>query len=176
MTDHDELLRRVAERALRESGGALPHATAEQIEQAEAALGFALPPLLSRLYQEVGNGGFGPDYRLLPLAGTDGRTAVSAYLAEHAPGRWPTGVLPILDWGCAMYAAVDCTDARAPVLLFEPNAVEDDWSAAWFEDADSLADWLQAWLSETGWYEEEVMLSEDFAGPQPWLPARQRLG
>ncbi|GAA2729616.1 SMI1/KNR4 family protein [Actinocorallia aurantiaca] len=174
MTDHDELLRRVAERAVQESGGTLPRATAEQIKEAEAALGFPLPPLLSRLYQEVGNGGFGPEYQLLPLIG-EGRTAVSDYQAEHVPGQWPTGVLPILDWGCAMYAAVDCTDARAPVLLFEPNAVEDDWSAAWFQDADSLSDWLQAWLSGTGWYEEEATMSENPPEPQPWPQAEQRL-
>jgi SMI1 / KNR4 family (SUKH-1) len=170
------LLRQVAERAVQESGGALPCATAEQVEEAEAALGFPLPSLLSRLYQEVGNGGFGPEYQLLPLIGAEGRTAVSAYQAEHARDRWPTGVLPVLDWGCAMYAAVDCTDVQAPILLFEPNAVEDDWSNAWFQDADSLSDWLQAWLSGSGWYEEDVMMNEDFPEPQPWPQAKQRLG
>ncbi len=44
--------------------------------------------------------------------------------------HWPRGVLPILDWGCAMYAAVDCLQPHAPILLFEPNAVEENWPKA----------------------------------------------
>ncbi|WP_242882157.1 SMI1/KNR4 family protein [Actinomadura litoris] len=175
VTDHDELLSRVAERAMRQTGGDLSCATPEQVNEAEAVLGFALPPLLARLYREVGNGGFGPDYRFLPLVGSEGRTVVSAYREEQTPGQWPTGVLPVLDWGCGMYAAVDCTDAEAPVLLFEPNAVTEDWSDAWFQDAEGLADWLRTWLADAGWYVEEAMDSDDFSGPQPWPQAEQRL-
>jgi hypothetical protein len=39
-----------------------PPATWAQVEAAEAALGFLIPQLLRRLYAEVGNGGFGPNY------------------------------------------------------------------------------------------------------------------
>src|SRR5690242_515603 len=46
---------------------ALPLATAHDIEQAEAKLGFAIDPLMRRLYTEVGNGGFGPGYGVLGL-------------------------------------------------------------------------------------------------------------
>lgn len=35
--------------------------------RAEARLGFALPPLLAALYTRVADGGFGPEYGLLPL-------------------------------------------------------------------------------------------------------------
>ncbi|KAB2376922.1 SMI1/KNR4 family protein [Actinomadura montaniterrae] len=175
VTNHDELLNRVTERARHQSDGELSCATQEQIREAEAMLGFPLPPLLARLYQEVGNGGFGPDYQLLPLIGSEGRTVVGAYREEQKPGRWPTGILPVLDWGCGMYAAIDCTSSEAPVLLFEPNAVDDDWSTAWFLDAESLSDWLQTWLSDAGWYMEEAATSDDFSEPQPWHQARQRL-
>ncbi|WP_216858509.1 SMI1/KNR4 family protein [Actinomadura verrucosospora] len=72
MTD-EEVLNLVAKRALQD--GELPRATSEQIKEAEAALGFPLPPLLSRLYREVGNGGFGPDCQLLPLTGSPSSTA-----------------------------------------------------------------------------------------------------
>jgi hypothetical protein len=41
-----------------------PPATAAEVDAAQAALGFPIPPLLRRLYTEVGNGGFGPSYRL----------------------------------------------------------------------------------------------------------------
>jgi len=44
-----------------------PPASREQIERCEAALGFPLPELLRRLYAEIGNGGFGPGYGLLPI-------------------------------------------------------------------------------------------------------------
>ncbi|MEV5576653.1 SMI1/KNR4 family protein [Spirillospora sp. NPDC052269] len=151
MTDHDDLLERVAHRA----GYDLPCATPAQIKEAEAALGFPLPSLLARLYQEVGNGGFGPDYQLMPLIGPKAPTAVATYQAQHATGDWPTGVLPILDWGCAMYAAIDCTAPEAPVLLYEPNAVTDDRTLAWFKDTDSLAAWLDNWLTGEAWYEDD---------------------
>ncbi|MCP2337863.1 SMI1/KNR4 family protein [Actinomadura rupiterrae] len=166
VTDHDDLVRRVIERAAAD----LPCATAAQISEAETLLGFRIPPLLARLYRKVGNGGFGPDYHLLPLIGPEETTAVGTYRAEHASGDWPTGVLPILDWGCAMCAAVDCADPDAPVLLFEPNAVTgDDWSRAWFEDTGSLAAWLDDWLNGTSWYEQD--------DPQlvPWPQAAARM-
>lgn len=131
------------------------------VTRAEAALGFRLPPLLARLYARIGDGGFGPEYGLLPLLDStpaDEPAAVAQYLANLESGRkdpewpWPEGVLPISHWGCAMYACVDCLDPRAPVLLFEPNA--DDAAHAWYMDAPSLQAWLHAWIEGTGWYEE----------------------
>ncbi|WP_197085147.1 SMI1/KNR4 family protein [Saccharothrix sp. ST-888] len=145
MTDHDDLVRHVRARAEEQSPQLPSCASPHSLTEAEELLGFALPPLLARLYCEVANGGFGPDYQLLPLSG-EGQTAVSAYRSERAQSQagpvphWPRGVLPILDWGCAMYAAVDCLQPHAPVLLFEPNAVEENWPDAWFKDAPSLAD------------------------------------
>lgn len=41
-----------------------PPASPAAVDAAEAALGFAIPQLLRRLYIEVGNGGFGPNYGL----------------------------------------------------------------------------------------------------------------
>ncbi|MBE1530187.1 hypothetical protein [Actinomadura algeriensis] len=74
-----------------------------------------------------------------------------------------------------MYAAIDCTAPQAPVLLFDPNAaVADNWSNAWFQDADSLSDWLRTWLSGTAWYAEENMTSDDFSEPQPWPQAKRQ--
>ncbi|MFC5642266.1 SMI1/KNR4 family protein [Kitasatospora cinereorecta] len=182
MTNHDELLALVAAHA-RTLSRALPAvARSEDATAAEQLVGFELPVLLRRLYTEVANGGFGPDYHLFPLTG-DGRTAVAAYRNEYGsdqdgvrPSRhWPRGVLPVLDWGCAMYAAVDCLRPGAPVLLFEPNAGPQDWADAWFEDSPSLAAWLQAWISGTGWWEEDVMLADDATEPRPWPDAARRI-
>ena len=104
MTDHQDLLRRVAIRAKAEEAHLPARAGDADVALAEERLGFRLPPLLA-LYCEVANGGFGPEYRLLPLIG-EGTTAVSSYPTEPAGSpandnpQWPHGVLPILDWGC----------------------------------------------------------------------------
>ncbi|MGW2214214.1 SMI1/KNR4 family protein, partial [Nonomuraea sp. NPDC001684] len=62
MTDNDDLLRRVSAKASATTEHLPPPATAEEVAQAERVLGFRLPPVLTRLYREVANGGFGPDY------------------------------------------------------------------------------------------------------------------
>lgn len=46
-----------------------PAATAGELAEAERRLGFSLHPLLRRLYGEIADGGFGPEYFLLPLSG-----------------------------------------------------------------------------------------------------------
>ncbi|MBX9423809.1 SMI1/KNR4 family protein [Streptomyces lateritius] len=181
MKTSEDLVRRVAAKARATSRALPPVAGAEEVASAEAALGFPLPPLLASLYREVANGGFGPDYQLLPLVGT-GRTVLSEYRSERSASAeggtpyWPAGVLPILDWGCAMYAAVDCHSETAQVLLFEPNAMTDDGATAWFADADSLTAWLETWLTGTGWYEEDADEHPDVAEPTPWERAAARIG
>jgi SMI1 / KNR4 family (SUKH-1) len=177
MTDIDDLLRRVSVKAGVPGEPLPPPATTEEVAQTESALGFELPSTLARLYSEVANGGFGPDYQLFPLRG-EGRTAVNVYREERSISEsggevhWPAGVLPILDWGCGMYAAVDCRSPEGTVLIFEPNGVDGDWHHAWYLDSESLAGWLEIWLSETGWYEEDAGEDSEI---QPWKMARQRL-
>ncbi|MEU7699741.1 MULTISPECIES: SMI1/KNR4 family protein [unclassified Streptomyces] len=180
MTATDDLVARVAAKA-RTTTTTLPApARPEEVTAAEEALGFPLPPLLAALYREVANGGYGPDYQLLPLVGP-GRTATGEYRSERRASAaaetpyWPAGVLPILDWGCAMYAAVDCLDEAATVLLFEPNAMTDDGAAAWFVDAGSLAAWLETWLTGTAWYSEDADDHEDLPEPAPWPSAASRI-
>jgi hypothetical protein len=176
----EDLVPRVAAKARATSPMLPPTASAEEVAAAEAALGFALPPLLASLYREVANGGYGPDYQLLPLVGP-GRTVLSEYQSERSASAegetpyWPAGVLPILDWGCAMYAAVDCLSEAATVLLFEPNAMADDGAAAWFVDAGSLTEWLETWLAGTGWYREDADEYEDVGEPTPWEMAASRI-
>ena len=50
-----------------------PPATAADVDAAEAAFGFPIPPLLRRLYTEVGNGKWGPNYGLngVPTGGVE---------------------------------------------------------------------------------------------------------
>ena len=122
-------------------------------------------PLLSGLYTTVADGGFGPDYKLLGLLDRStsdlGRTAVDEYVAfrqadPEDPGWfWPEGVLPVLHWGCGMYACVECRCEDGTVLMFEPNGIE-DWTQAWYVDAPGVAVWLERWLDGSGWYEEDT--------------------
>jgi hypothetical protein len=177
MTENEQLLARVAAKA-RESRPwgwtSLPEPVdADTLSRAEATLGFPLPALLADLYLRIGDGGFGPSYGMLPLLDSPPAgepAAVTQYFANRASGRkdpdwpWPDGVLPISHWGCAMYACVDCHTQEATVLLFEPNA--DDADHAWYVDAPTLSDWLQAWLDGTGWYEE----TNEGQEMDPWAP------
>ncbi|MGW4054952.1 SMI1/KNR4 family protein [Streptomyces sp. NPDC004779] len=181
MTDVNELIARVAARPRRVSGPLPPALSPEEVAAAERALGFRLPPLLARLYQEVANGGFGPDYQFLPLTG-EGRTVVGEYAAERAASAreevpyWPEEVLPVLDWGCGMCAAVDCRGEDGTVLLFEPNVLGDDAADAWFLDAPGLAGWLETWLAGTGWYREDADEDDRAAEqPVPWKEAAARI-
>ncbi|MEU3277310.1 SMI1/KNR4 family protein [Streptomyces antibioticus] len=182
MTENEQLLARVAAKAATTRPWGRPPlpdpADAATVARAEAALGFRLPPLLADLYLRTGDGGFGPEYGLLPLldsAPAGEPSAVSQYLAQRKSGQedpewpWPEGVLPISHWGCGMYACVDCHSPQATVLLFEPNPGDPD--QAWFIDAPGLTDWLNAWLDGTGWYDvpdEELEMA-------PWTEFRIRV-
>jgi hypothetical protein len=181
MTEIEQLLDRVAAeaRTSRPWGwDSLPEPVSpDTLARAEAALGFGLPPLLAALYSRIGDGGFGPEYGLLPLL--EGpprgeRPAVVQYVDNRKVGEkdpdwpWPAGVLPISHWGCGMYACVDSRSAQGTVLLFEPNA--DEAGRAWYVDAPSLADWLRGWLDGTGWYEE----AGEGMDLEPWPEFRAR--
>ena len=183
MTEIEQLLARVSAEARNSRPWGWPSlpepVDAATLARAESALGFAVPPLLAALYLQIGDGGFGPEYGLLPLLDSppSGEPAVvTQYLDHRESGRkdpdwpWPEGVLPISHWGCGMYACVDCRTPDATVLLFEPNADKADH--AWYVDAPTLTSWLQAWLDGSGWYDE----SNDGADLHPWADFRIRAG
>src|SRR5262249_32902431 len=129
-----------------------------KIADAEKKLGFQLPPLLRRIFNEVANGGFGDSYGFLGLVGgpvnEDGKDATSLYLSYRQPcpddphWLWPIGLLPLCHLGCAMYHCVQCTEPDAPIIWFEPNPHVDgeSWEDSFIPFYPSLADYLQAWL------------------------------
>lgn len=144
MTESEQLLARVADKArnTRPWGWtALPEPVeADTLTRAEAALGFHLPPLLADLYLRIGDGGFGPEYGLLPLLDSPPSgepAAVVQYLANRKSSRkdpdwpWPEGVLPISHWGCAMYACVDCHSPQAPFSSSSPTPVTATTPGSW---------------------------------------------
>jgi hypothetical protein len=133
-----------------------PPITTVEVEDAEARLGFRLPGVVRQLYTEVANGGFGPGYGLVGLIGgarSDlGDDAVELYLTFRQPDPedpgwgWPEALLPICHWGCAIYSCVDCRENDAPVIRFDPNQVEGDWSIAFAAEGRTFDGWLEGWL------------------------------
>jgi hypothetical protein len=65
---------------------AYPPVTSEQVKETEALLGFQLPRLLTRLYVEVANGGFGPGVTsCIDCAPSQGRMVFSVDPVTNIP-------------------------------------------------------------------------------------------
>ncbi|HEX4865923.1 MAG TPA: SMI1/KNR4 family protein [Acidimicrobiales bacterium] len=156
----DELVAAVRARL---SADAPPPATTQELAEAEHRLGFALHPLLQRLYLEMANGGWGPEYGSAGLIGgarpdlpADG--LVSWYLTMRGPvpedepdwPGWPAALVPTAHWGCAIWSCVDCASIEGRVVRFDPNAIgafdDDQWKAVWLPERSSIAGWLIDWL------------------------------
>jgi len=149
--------------------------TDADLDAVAEGLATELPPAVRRLWGQVANGGFGPGYGILGLQGgfrSDlGDDAVSDYRARRLPPgpdepswKWPKGLLPICDWGCAIYSCVDLGSDTADVYRFDPNAVADDWNVAWFTESRDLESWLRGWLDgEDLWMSPGIVpASDDF--------------
>jgi hypothetical protein len=109
---------------------------------------------------EVANGAIGPGLHGLYAIG-DGPGALatvyrsfvdSTYVPEpgapasdHHP--WPERLLPICDWGCAIWSCLDCRTADGPIVTSssgEPFA----------NTGHTLRSWLSAWLEGRELFEE----------------------
>ncbi|HEY7123556.1 MAG TPA: SMI1/KNR4 family protein [Ktedonobacterales bacterium] len=141
-----------------------PPVSEEEMRQAEAALGFTLPPLLRRLYLEVSNGDFGPGLLRLnddPSSHRQSyppslvswyveyRSATQQYLdewwgdeEEDRPMVCPEKLMKIADWGCNIYSCLDCTKEACPVLRNDNNISFRTFAI----EAPSLHQWLEDWL------------------------------
>lgn len=179
----DDLLQRVAARAAQqaeEEGRSLrPPVSDVDLDLAEEQLGFRLHPLLRRLYSQIADGGFGPEYSLLPLGEIVSETMakVGQDIQDPRDGQrryWPFEAVAVLDWGCGMNAVVDCRSPEGAVLLVDPNPGLPDRAEEWHLDAESLAAWLKNWLAGINWYtpgEDDEFSVE----PVPWPDAVARL-
>ena len=122
---------------------------AAALARAEAELGFALPPMLRRVYLEVGNGGFGPGGGLLSVA-----DAVAAYArlrtgVELPRGRtWPDGLVPVIQADPG-YDCVDTSTEAGRVVTWDPDGLgEHSGEKAWNRSFSEVASSIEAWLSE----------------------------
>jgi hypothetical protein len=141
-----------------------PPATAEEIERAEVQLGFELPNLLGRVYEEVADGDFGPTYGLLPLLNPrrDQDATLANVRSELAldPRRHPL-LLPVCDWGCAIWSCLDCRTEEGPIVT-----MAGEWPLT--NTGHDLRSWLQAWLDGTDLWNEMFEPSPTRTGINPF--------
>jgi hypothetical protein len=157
-----------------------PVASEATLHSAAQALGFALPQLLQRIYLEVGNGGFGPGYGLLGIAGgaTDdtGRNIVDLYYwfreldPDDPTWQWPAQLVPLCHLGCGMYACIDCFTTAGTIIWFEPNPREpgDPLNLFLIPVASSLEEWLIMWLGNQDWQGPAYVQSELYRMLERW--------
>lgn len=125
-----------------------PPVSEDLINQTEQQLGFSLPALLSECYLQLANGGFGPGYGVMGLAGgaaSDFGNLLETYQqlkADHeSVGEiWPTGLLPFCEWGCNIFSCVDCLDPQHPVSTFEAGTLT--------SQNYSIAEFFELWLND----------------------------
>ncbi|HEY1189433.1 MAG TPA: SMI1/KNR4 family protein [Gemmata sp.] len=136
--------------------------TLAEVSAVEGQLGFRLPELLRRLYTEVGNGGFGPVFGLIPLTlvslGDDVPAEAEfelaggyARLIRRFGEQWPRGLVPAFYCGCTVFEFVDCRSPDGSVVWFDEGSEALSELLA-RETVPSLARRLEGWL----------------AGEQPW--------
>jgi hypothetical protein len=137
-----------------------PPAIASQVNAAEIALGFAIPEFLRRLYVEIGNGGFGPNYGLFgvptlpPTPFTADIVVLYQQYSETDPNypahQWPHGLVPLISGGCLYMECVYFTEPPFPVVLFDGNSGKWDKpvSESLTRIAPSLESRLEVWLAD----------------------------
>lgn len=135
-----------------------PPVSAKKVRAVEKQLSFSLGNLLARIYTEVGDGGFGPGYGLLPISRrkTDDTCLSENYCnlacAYKNVFEWPVGLLPICTWGCSIWTCVENPSADASVCtlhesgLYRLSANLHGWLEAW---ADGVALWDEMFQMET---------------------------
>jgi hypothetical protein len=134
-----------------------PAVSASELAGCERRLGFRLPAFLADVYQQVGNGGFGPGYGLIGLPGgfahDEGKSIVEMYesyfiaSAEDPSWQWPNALVPICDWGCAIFSCVDC-DVGA-IITFDPGEQPEGApiTLAFAQSHSSVAAWFEDWVN-----------------------------
>jgi hypothetical protein len=165
----ERLQLRNADRTTATDGGIHPReaircVTKQDLSATEKSLGFTLPEIVRALYLQVGNGGFGPQYGIVGTRGgakLDGCTLETCYQQmlkleeECSAWTWPPMLLPLANLGCGMWSCVDCTYARLPMFLWDPNPLDPDleaddallnWGHSFWDQQMSLKKWLSGWL------------------------------
>ena len=139
------------------------------LERVEAAAGHALPHLMRRIYTEVADGGWGPEYGALGFdrGHTDdlGGRVPEVYETWHSrdglrdddiilPRSW----VPFLHAGCAMHYCTDCATPEGRVVLVDPNpGAPLNQCVVW--QTESFASFVRLWLDDE--LDHQVWPSDD---------------
>ncbi|MFF1306693.1 SMI1/KNR4 family protein [Streptomyces sp. NPDC058307] len=160
MTDDEIVLAVRAQVAGRELPGP---ASPEDVGAFERLVGHPMPVLLRRMYLEVANGGFG-SWRVVSLTGTDDwfSDCADITMAYHAFGGpdgddLPSGLVPLMDRGCAMWTLIDFRTGDGQMWDWDPNLCCIRHAPAPL--GQSLAQWLTDWVrgqAHEGPYEHRV--------------------
>lgn len=121
----------------------------------EAQLGFKLPITLSRIYTEIANGEVGPGYGIFPVHDEpemNDLVDMFRYCIEgngHVPNwNWPTSLLPFASHGCGIYECVDCSVSTYPVILHNPDYLDDSgFQSCLAPLASTIEERLLAWVN-----------------------------
>jgi hypothetical protein len=130
----------------------LPPCRPEDVDRLEERLGLTLPPLLRRMYVEVGDGGFGPGDGILGLDGLarEHRSYAVELAVEQELGEWPATLLPLCQLDDTLIACIDCSDPAGPIIGFEVDDIDFDegegFDEAFRPRSPALHQWLDDWL------------------------------
>ena len=108
--------------------------------------------MLRRIYAEVADGGFGPGYGLFPVQHARSEPGQDESLVQvrdklAIDGRWPSQLVPLCDWGCAIWSCLDCRTDDGPIVTLSG---EDPLA----NTGHDLRSWLRAWLAGTDLFDE----------------------
>ena len=127
-----------------------PTAGPDQIDEAERALGFALPDELKQLYAQVADGGFGPGEGLYPL---DRLVSEFQDFTSEPFGPmgqpWPANLLPL----CHDEPGEICLDCETgKVIFWDPEELAEGqgdkyWRRSFKDEAVNLSAWLEKWVA-----------------------------
>jgi hypothetical protein len=124
------------------------------IQAGQRAMGCCLYPLHRRLFEEIGNGGFGPGDGLIGLPGgaldVNGRSIVELksilWLDRDTP--LPPAIIPLCDWGNGMWSCID-SNTGAILTLSE---------FGFKEMGQNFHSWLEDWVHGTDIWQRMVIL------------------
>jgi hypothetical protein len=128
-----------------------------------------LPALLSDIYTQIGNGGFGPGYGLLGVEGSPhaseygydpdlGKLGLLGTYAEWLSyGDHPKQLIPICPWGCELWSCIDASQANAPVIFIGGELGD------YVIHSHSFLDWMTAWIKGVHLFNRGLKAREEWA-------------